>query len=135
MTQYPSSISKELQPWPSRFNDPSDLYRVVVKNSQHPPLMQDRSWNLAVPYKEQRHFHTPSESIANNYTPTANQLKIKNLSQCVKSIKRDYSVLKPSNSTKFQNYILKRKKLISFLLVEDSNSSKKPKSEITILPK
>lgn len=59
--------------------------------------MQDRSWSLAVPYKEQRYFHTPSESIANNYTPTANQLKIKNLQQSVKSIKRDYSVLRPSN--------------------------------------
>ena len=58
--------------------------------------MQDRSWSLAVPYKEQRYFHTPSESIANNYTPTANKLQIKNLSQSVKTLKRDYVVLKPS---------------------------------------
>lgn len=96
VTQYPSSISREIQPWPSRFQRPSDLYKVVVTNSQHPPLMQDRSWSLAVPYKEQRYFHTPSESIANNYTPTANKLQIKNLSQSVKTLKRDYVVLKPS---------------------------------------
>jgi len=43
--------------------------------------MQSKSWNLAVPFKEQRFSHTPSESIANNYTPTANDLKIKNLAQ------------------------------------------------------
>jgi dynein heavy chain len=41
--------------------------------------MQNKSWNLAVPFKEQRHHHTPSESIANNYTPTATSLKIKTL--------------------------------------------------------
>jgi dynein heavy chain len=39
--------------------------------------MQFRSWNLAVPYREQRFAHTPSESIANNYTPTAAELKLK----------------------------------------------------------
>jgi hypothetical protein len=50
--------------------------------------MQNKSWNIAVPYKEQRFFHTPSESIANNYTPSANQLKIKNLVQSVKTLKR-----------------------------------------------
>ncbi len=93
-TQYPSSISKEIQPWPSKFQKPSDLYRVVVTNSQHPPLMQDRSWSLAVPYKEQKYFHTPSESIANNYTPTANQLKIRNLSQSFKAISKKRDLIK-----------------------------------------
>lgn len=43
--------------------------------------MQSKSWNLAVPFKEQRFSHTPSESIANNYTPTASDLKIRNLPQ------------------------------------------------------
>lgn len=47
--------------------------------------MQNKSWNLAVPYKEQKFFHTPSESIANNYTPSANKLKIRNLQLSVKS--------------------------------------------------
>lgn len=75
-------ISKELQPWPSSstsFQKPSDLYTMVVTNSLYPPLMQQKSWNIAVPFREQRFSHTPSESIANNYTPTANKLKIKNL--------------------------------------------------------
>jgi hypothetical protein len=78
---YPSSIAREIQPWPSSFERPSNLYKLVVNNSQHPPLMQSKSWNLAVPFKEQRFTHTPSESIANNYTPTANELKIKSLNQ------------------------------------------------------
>jgi dynein heavy chain len=70
-------VSREIQAWPSNFDKPSELYRKVVQNGQHPPLMQFRSWNLAVPYKEQRFAHTPSESIANNYTPTAAELKLK----------------------------------------------------------
>ena len=80
-----------MQPWPIKHEKPSDLFRIVVLNSQHPPLMQTKSWNLAVPYKEQRFFHTPSESIANNYTPSTNQLKIKNLIQSVKTKRRENS--------------------------------------------
>ena len=75
--KFASSVSRELQPWPSNFQKPSDLYKLVVNNSQHPPLMQPKSWNLAVPFREQRYSHTPSESIANNYTPSANDLKVK----------------------------------------------------------
>lgn len=41
--------------------------------------MQSKSWNIAVPFKEQRFYHTPSESIANNYTPSASHLKIRRL--------------------------------------------------------
>jgi dynein heavy chain len=74
-----------MQPWPTNFDKPSDLYKLVVNNSQHPPLMQSKSWNLAVPFREQRFSHTPSESIANNYTPTANDLKIKNLNRLINS--------------------------------------------------
>lgn len=81
--KFASSISRELQPWPSNFQTPSDLYKLVVNNSKHPPLMQPRSWNLAVPFREQRYSHTPSESIANNYTPSANELKVKSLPQNV----------------------------------------------------
>jgi hypothetical protein len=74
-----------MQPWPNNFDKPSDLYKLVVNNSQHPPLMQSKSWNLAVPFREQRFSHTPSESIANNYTPTANDLKIKTLNRLINS--------------------------------------------------
>jgi dynein heavy chain len=77
IVKFTSSVSREMQTWPSNFDKPSDLYRKVVTNGHHPPLMQFRSWNLAVPYREQRFAHTPSESIANNYTPTAAELKLK----------------------------------------------------------
>ena len=98
--QFASSISREIQPWPSKADpavgdepsgdidtrSPSDLYTIVVANSQHPPMMQLKSWNLAVPFREQRFSHTPSESIANHYTPTATELKIKNLARKRKSL-------------------------------------------------
>ncbi|CAF0812221.1 unnamed protein product [Brachionus calyciflorus] len=79
LNKYASSISRELQPWPMNYDRPSELYKFVLNNSQHPPLMQTKSWNLAVPFIEQKYSNTPSESIANNYTPTARNLKIKNL--------------------------------------------------------
>jgi dynein heavy chain len=41
--------------------------------------MKDMSWTQAAPYKETMYHRTPSESIANNYTPTANEMKMKNL--------------------------------------------------------
>ncbi|MBN3303948.1 DYH3 protein, partial [Amia calva] len=43
--------------------------------------MQYTSRTLAAPYKEQRHHRSPSESIGNNYSPTACHLKIRNLSK------------------------------------------------------
>lgn len=93
-SKFSSSVSRELQPWPSNFDKPSELYKLVLTNSQHPPLMMSNSWNLAVPFKEQRYSHTPSESIANNYTPSANDLKIKNLAQ-----QNKFKKLKTSNDT------------------------------------
>lgn len=41
--------------------------------------MKGTSWTLAAPFKEQKYHRTPSESIANNYTPTASDLKMKDL--------------------------------------------------------
>lgn len=81
LNKYASSTSRELQPWPNSYDQPSELYKFVLNNSRHPPLMQTKSWNLAVPFIEQKYSHTPSESIANNYTPSAKNLKIKNLPQ------------------------------------------------------
>lgn len=60
-------------------NGGSDLFALVVSKNQYPQLMQAHSWNLAVPFVEQRFSNTPSESIANNFTPTASKLKIRNL--------------------------------------------------------
>jgi len=41
--------------------------------------MKGTSWTLAAPFKEQKYHRTPSESIANNYTPSASDLKLKDL--------------------------------------------------------
>ncbi|XP_070580768.1 dynein axonemal heavy chain 3-like [Ptychodera flava] len=69
-----------LPPLPtSAADDPSNLYQIVLRNSEHPPIMKGTSWTLAAPFKEQKYHRTPSESIANNYTPTASDLKIKSL--------------------------------------------------------
>ncbi|XP_032896217.1 dynein heavy chain 3, axonemal isoform X1 [Amblyraja radiata] len=64
---------------PDCCSETSDLYKTVLHHSQYPPIMQDISWPLAIPFKEQRYHRSPSESIGNNYTPTANNLKIKDL--------------------------------------------------------
>ncbi|XP_033109913.1 dynein heavy chain 3, axonemal-like [Anneissia japonica] len=64
---------------PEGAKDPSDLYQIVLRNSEHPPIMRGKSWTLASPFKEQKYHRTPSESIANNYTPSANNLKIRSL--------------------------------------------------------
>ncbi|KAJ7985025.1 hypothetical protein DPEC_G00360850 [Dallia pectoralis] len=45
----------------------------------YPPILQISSRTLAVPYKEQRHHRSPSESIGNNYSLQACDLKIRNL--------------------------------------------------------
>ncbi|KAK6187847.1 hypothetical protein SNE40_005782 [Patella caerulea] len=70
---------------PSTVKEPSDLYQIVLRNSQHPPLMKGTSWTLAAPFKEEKYHRTPSESIANNYTPSANSLKLKDLPKVYKS--------------------------------------------------
>jgi len=71
-----------LPPLPGPYNsEASDLYKIVLKHSEHPPIMADSSWTRAVPFKEVAHHRTPSESIANNYTLSASGLKIRNLSK------------------------------------------------------
>ena len=53
--------------------------QIVLKNSAHPPIMKGTSWTQAAPFKEEKHCRTPSESIGNNYTPEARNLKIRDL--------------------------------------------------------
>ncbi|KAK0675118.1 DYH3 protein, partial [Pygoscelis papua] len=53
--------------------------QLVLKSSCYPPLMQRASWTLAAPFKEQSYYRSPSDSIANNYTLTARDLKLKNV--------------------------------------------------------
>ncbi|XP_041084991.1 dynein heavy chain 3, axonemal-like [Polyodon spathula] len=69
-----------LPPLPAALSEePSELYQIVLRNSHLPPILQSTSWTLAVPFKEQRHHRSPSESIGNNYTLSASNLKIKDL--------------------------------------------------------
>ncbi|XP_061175178.1 dynein axonemal heavy chain 3-like [Saccostrea echinata] len=68
-----------LPPLPGHVEEPSDLYKIVLRNSEHPPIMKGTSWTLAAPFKEEKFHRTPSESIANNYTPSASDLKLKDL--------------------------------------------------------
>ncbi|KAK3579501.1 hypothetical protein CHS0354_028323 [Potamilus streckersoni] len=68
-----------LPPLPTSTKEPSELYKIVLRNSEHPPIMKNTSWTLAAPFKEEKYHRTPSESIANNYTPTARNLKLKDL--------------------------------------------------------
>ncbi|NXN55853.1 DYH3 protein, partial [Rynchops niger] len=58
---------------------PSELYQHFLKSNYYPPLMQQASWTLAAPFKEQSYYRSPSDSIANNYTPTARDLNLKNV--------------------------------------------------------
>ncbi|XP_042639137.1 dynein axonemal heavy chain 3 [Orycteropus afer afer] len=70
----------ELPPLPASSNEePSELYQTVMSHSFYPPLMQRTSWTLAAPFKEQHHYRGPSDSIANNYSLMAQDLKLKNL--------------------------------------------------------
>ncbi|XP_030740234.2 dynein axonemal heavy chain 3 [Echinops telfairi] len=70
----------ELPPLPASTNEaPSELYQTVMSHSFYPPLMQRTSWTLAAPFKEQHHHRGPSDSIANNYSLMAQDLKLKNL--------------------------------------------------------
>ncbi|CAF0750041.1 unnamed protein product [Didymodactylos carnosus] len=78
-SNYPSSIAKPLAPWPSDHGEVSDLYKVVLNHSTHPPLVQHESWTVAAPYKEQKHVRSAVESIANNFSPQAQQLNIRKL--------------------------------------------------------
>lgn len=50
-----------------------------MSHSFYPPLMQRTSWTLAVPFKEQDCHRGPSDSIGNNYSLTARDMKLKDL--------------------------------------------------------
>ncbi|XP_016078231.1 PREDICTED: dynein heavy chain 3, axonemal [Miniopterus natalensis] len=70
----------ELPPLPASANEePSEVYQTVMSHSFYPPLMQRTSWTLAAPFKEQHHHRGPSDSIANNYSLNAKDLKLKDL--------------------------------------------------------
>ncbi|XP_069920753.1 dynein axonemal heavy chain 3 isoform X2 [Oryctolagus cuniculus] len=75
-----SQMRPELPPLPASANEePSELYQTIMSHSFYPPLMQRTSWTLAVPFKEQHHHRGPSDSIGNNYSLMAQDLKLKDL--------------------------------------------------------
>ncbi|XP_047461369.1 dynein axonemal heavy chain 3 [Mugil cephalus] len=61
--------------------EPSELYQIISRHSQYPPILHAYSRMQAVPFKEQRHNRAPTESIGNNYSPRAQNLKMINLKQ------------------------------------------------------
>lgn len=76
-----------LPPLPPSHEKPSELYQIVLRHSEHPPIMKDPSWTQAAPFKETAYARTPSESIANNYTPSASSLKMKNLAKLQNAVR------------------------------------------------
>lgn len=69
--------------------------------------MKPSSWTKAAPYKETPFHRTPSESIANNFSPKAQNLKLKTLSRQRQkkinansaSIVRQYEAVKRRSAT------------------------------------
>ncbi|XP_074064394.1 dynein axonemal heavy chain 3 isoform X6 [Macrotis lagotis] len=75
-----SRMRPELPPLPRSANEePSDLYKTVMSHSFYPPLMQRTSWTKAAPFKDQIYYCGPSDSIANNYSMAARELKLRDL--------------------------------------------------------
>ena len=56
---------------------------MIMEKSKYPPIINDKSWTLAAPYKEvlSLGYRTPSESIGNNFTPTAQNLHLNGLNR------------------------------------------------------
>ncbi|KAG5443966.1 Dynein heavy chain 3, axonemal [Clonorchis sinensis] len=58
---------------------PSSLYAMVTRNATHPPLMNPFSLTQASPFKEQKHWRPPSQSIGNNFSPAAADISLNKL--------------------------------------------------------
>ncbi|XP_072798825.1 dynein axonemal heavy chain 3 isoform X1 [Vicugna pacos] len=115
-----SQTRPELPPLPASANEePSELYQTVMSHSFYPPLMQRTSWTLATPFKEQQHYRGPSDSIANNYSLTARDLKLKDL----------LKVYQPVTIS------VPREKIIQGLLSASKSSSKPNKKKMKFSPK
>jgi dynein heavy chain len=46
-----------------------------------PPILKKFSWTRAAPYKEEKYFRGVSDSIGNNFSPSAMDLNIKEVSK------------------------------------------------------
>lgn len=95
-----------LPPLPAAHSEePSELYQLVLRHCEHPPIMRDPSWTRAAPFKETQYARTPSESIANNYTPTARDLKMRSLAKVPVRPTRSQSVTEPTSPRKGRNHL------------------------------
>ncbi|XP_073915702.1 dynein axonemal heavy chain 3 isoform X2 [Castor canadensis] len=106
----------ELPPLPASVNEePSELYQTVTSHSFYPPLMQRTSWTLSVPFKEQYHHRGPSDSIANNYSLMARDLKLKDLMKVYQpvtiSVPRDRTSQELPSGTSKSSLEPKKKKM------------------------
>ncbi|CAH8618645.1 unnamed protein product [Heterobilharzia americana] len=70
------SSTEKLPPLPpvAKPEAPSSLYAMVTRNALHPPLMNAFSLTQASPFKEQKYWRSPSQSIGNNFSPNAANL-------------------------------------------------------------
>ncbi|KAK7898572.1 hypothetical protein WMY93_019425 [Mugilogobius chulae] len=68
--------------------EPSDLYQIVQRHSQYPPILLLKSRTLAVPHKEMNHSRSPSQIIGNNFNPRAQNLNIAKLKQKQSSVRQ-----------------------------------------------
>nr|XP_034492395.1 dynein heavy chain 3, axonemal [Marmota flaviventris] len=133
----------ELPPLPASANEePSELYQTVMSHSFYPPLMQRTSWTLAVPFKEQNHHRGPSDSIANNYSLMAQDLKMKDLLKVYQpvniSIPRNRASLGlPSGTCATKSSSEPNKKRMKFCLKdkEDFTGTKSPCSTYSSMKK
>ncbi|XP_040829844.1 dynein heavy chain 3, axonemal isoform X1 [Ochotona curzoniae] len=137
-----SQTRPELPPLPPSTNEePSELYQTVMSHSVYPPLMQRTSWTLAVPFKEQHHHRGPSDSIANNYSLMARDLKLKDLQKIYQpgtiTVPRDRTehgmpLCFPASKNPSEPF--KKKMKFSFRDKEDSTGMKLACSTSTCLP-
>nr|CAD7398222.1 unnamed protein product [Timema cristinae] len=86
-------------------DEPSHVYQEVVQNACYPPLMQDKSWTKAVPYRDLYEYCKPSESIGSSYTPTARNLRIQNLP--TRRRRKAVSLLDADGNLKYPSKILR----------------------------
>ncbi|XP_036135820.1 dynein heavy chain 3, axonemal [Molossus molossus] len=130
----------ELPPLPASANEePSEVYQTVMSHSTYPPLMQRTSWTLAVPFKEQLHHRGPSDSIANNYSLAAQDLKLKDLLKVYQpvtiNVPRERVIPElPGISTKGSSEPRKKKVKFSFKDKEDPSRTTSACNTLTSLP-
>ncbi|XP_060028831.1 dynein axonemal heavy chain 3 isoform X1 [Erinaceus europaeus] len=119
----------ELPPLPASANEqPSELYQTVMLHSIYPPLMQRTSWTLAAPFKEQQHHRGPSDSIGNNYSLKAQNLKLKDLQKVYQAVTinvpREKTGQEQSLANKSSSEPSKKKMKLSYKDKQDSSGTK-----------